>query len=48
MNGITIEDLKNVLLDSYLAQREIARLEAELARYKNTVGAPEGDVDEEA
>ena len=43
MNDLTIDDLKNVLLDVYLAQREIARLTAELAKYRT----PEGDVDEE-
>jgi cell division protein FtsB len=47
MNDITIDDLKNVLLDLYLSQREIARLQAELAKQQETTEALKRGVDEE-
>lgn len=31
MNELSVEDLKNVLLDLYMAQREIAALRAQVA-----------------
>lgn len=41
MSELSINDFKALLLDLYLAQREIARLHERLAAYEGLVGAPE-------
>lgn len=46
MNDITLDDFKNLLLDLYVAQREIARLTAAPPQL-NSDDAPQGGVDEE-
>lgn len=35
MTGLSVEDFKNVLLDLYLAQRELATLRAQLAVHES-------------
>jgi hypothetical protein len=46
MTDLSLEDLKSILLDLYIVQRENAELRARLARYEQA-DAPEGRVDEE-
>lgn len=43
---LSIEDIKALLLDLYVAQRENAELRARLSQYEQT-DAPEGRIDEE-